>query len=1229
MSSSAPPQLQWEQRQGYRLARLAVPAGGRTGFTLLPPQATGIWFSNQLSYDRSQENQNLLNGSGVAAGDFDGDGLCDLYFCNLEGPSALYRNLGGWKFQDLTQAAGVGCTHQASRGAAFADLDGDGWLDLIVTSLLGPNAYLRNDGQGRFRDLTEQAGLVLPRVGCESVAIGDVDGDGDLDIYITNNGDNSILRSGGTFSVRLIAGKPVVSGRHAQRLRIVGGLLLELGPPDVLYLNDGQGRFTPASWTDGRFRTADGQPLKDAPRDLGLSVTVRDLTGDGAPDLYVCNDFQTPDRFWINDGQGRFQALADEAIRTMPHFSMAVDVADIDHDGDDDIMLSDMLSRFQRLRMTQIGATNPPLAHLTEWTDRYQARRNVLLLNRGDGTYADIANYAGVDASDWTWTVAFMDVDLDGYEDLLISNGHAYDTQDLDTAEKEPPPPDRLSSSMRGGKQLKDFPPLPTPNFAFRNLGNWIFQEMGAAWGFNSSNVSHGMALADLDTDGDLDVVVNCLWLPALVYRNESSAPRLAVRLKGKPPNTAGINAKITVRGGAVPVQTQEMMCGGYYLSSGEPLRVFAAGSLTNRMTIEVTWRSGWRSVVSNALPNHIYEIDEAAAQPPAPNPNPNPAQAVQPLFADVTDRLNHTHTDPAFDDLDRQPLLPKLLSRLGPGVAWVDLDGDGQDELVLGAGRGHGLAVFRTDGQGRFSRVAWPGGDLPGADDYVGLAAWSPGSGRRVLLAAVARYESDQPPAGTLLQLELSSTSLRPAGQVSLADSPGPVAVADVDGDGDLDVFVGGRVRAGRYPEPASSALYRNTGGQLEPDPTHKALLQDVGLVSSAVFTDLNNDGWPELVLACEWGPVKIFRNEAGQLVPWDWRLTWADTDVHTAPHKAILTLSQLTGWWHSVAAGDFDGDGRLDLVAGNWGLNSSYYTPSPDRPVRIYYGDFDGNSSVDLLEAYTDWETGRIVQRRDLGFLCKGLPLLRTRFPTHRSFSYADAQAVLGDAAATARQVVANLLASVLLLNRGDRFEVRPLPPEAQWAPALGLAVADFDGDGHEDVFLSQNFFAMRLEEPRLDAGRGLLLRGDGSGRLVPVPGQESGLKIYGEQRGCAVADFDHDGRPDLVVTQNSDRTRLFHNRRARPGLRVRLNGGPGNPTGLGAVVRLAFGQRLGPAREVHGGGGYWSQDSALTVLATPEQPTALQVRWPGGRLTTSTIPPGAKQLSLEPDGTLRLLR
>src|SRR5439155_16009893 len=302
---------------------------GHSGFTLLRPDETQIRFTNTLSYAHAQTNQNLLNGAGVAAGDFDGDGLCDLYFCNLESANALYRNLGNGQFEDVTARAGVDCTNQASRGAVFADIDGDGRLDLIVSSLGGPNACFLNRGEGRFENVTEAAGLVL-KAGGHSLTLADIDGDGDLDLYIANYGEISILRSGGAISVRNVNGKDVVTGRYASRIKIINGHMIEVGEPDALYLNDGHAHFTRASWTDGTFLTSDGKPLKTAPADLGLSAMFRDINGDGFPDLYVCNDFHTPDRIWINDGKGHFRALPDRALRSTSQFSMGVDFADID-----------------------------------------------------------------------------------------------------------------------------------------------------------------------------------------------------------------------------------------------------------------------------------------------------------------------------------------------------------------------------------------------------------------------------------------------------------------------------------------------------------------------------------------------------------------------------------------------------------------------------------------------------------------------------------------------------------------------------------------------------------------------------------------------------------------------------------------------------------------------------------------------------------------------------------
>jgi len=1202
--------LVWEQRDGYRIAQLSVPATGRSGLTLLTPQQTGVFFTNQLSWERGLDNQNLFNGSGVCAGDFDGDGLPDLYFCNLEGPSGLFRNLGSFKFENVTWACGVACTNQASRGATFADLNGDGWLDLLVTSVSGPNACLLNDGRGHFQDATASAGLVLWKTGCETATLADIDGDGTLDLYIANYGERKFTRDGGSISVRMVNGKPHVMGRLGQRLKIVDGVYVEYGVPHALFLNDGRCHFRPVSWTDGAFLNEVGQPLKEAPRDFGLTATFRDLNGDGAPDLYVCNDFQTPDRIWINDGKGHFRALPDLAIRTMCQFSMAADFADIDRDGLDDILTLDMLSRSHRLRLTQLRAVNPSPALVGEKTDRQQARRSVLQLNRGDATYADIANYAGVDACDWAWSVAFLDVDLDGFEDALVVNGFPYDAEDLDLLQEKGNAMNRFAN-LRGSNEPRNHPPLLTPNYLFRNRGDRTFEEVGARWGFNSTNICYGIALADLDNDGDLDVIVSCLWQPPLIYRNESTAPRVAVRLKGKAPNTQGIGAKIIVRGGAVPEQHQEMQCGGRYLSSDQPMRVFAAGTLTNKLTIEVKWRSGLRSYISEAEPNCMYEIDENFAS--AAPPDSKPDRSSFSYFEDLSERLGHTHEDPPFNDLARQPHLHRFFSRLGPGVAWFDVDGDGRDELILGAGRSRSLTVFSADGKGGFTRQESPVWKASLPDDATGIAGWTPVPGQRALLVAVSRYETEDPAASpAVLRYDLAGGASAPVAAFATPPdliSPGPLAVADYDGDGQLDVFVGGRIIPGRYPEASASKLFRNAGGELVLDEVNSAVLKNIGLVSGAVFSDLDGDGFPELVLACEWGPVRVFKNNRG----------------HFREATAELGLTNFTGWWNGVTTGDIDGDGRLDIIASNWGLNSSYHRPSAEEPLRFYYGDFDDNGTVEILETEFDAESGRLAPRRHLGFLSMGWPLLRTRFSTYRQFSMADINTVLGEALPKARQVQATTLASMLFLNRSDHFEAVELPAEAQFAPAFGVCVADLDGDGNEDVFLSQNFFAMSPDERRLDAGRGLWLRGDGTGRLTPVPGQISGVKVYGEQRGSALADFDEDGRVDLVVSQNSGATKLYHNIGAKPGLVVRLHGAPGNPTGVGASLRLIFGQKAGPVREIHAGSGYWSQDSAVQVLAMPAVPSGLWVRWPGGQTTTSVVPPAAKSLVVEPGGTV----
>jgi hypothetical protein len=438
-------------------------------------------------------------------------------------------------------------------------------------------------------------------------------------------------------------------------------------------------------------------------------------------------------------------------------------------------------------------------------------------------------------------------------------------------------------------------------------------------------------------------------------------------------------------------------------------------------------------------------------------------------------------------------------------------------------------------------------------------------------------------------------------------------LALGDVDGDGVLELFAGGQVVPGRYPVPASSQLLRQVEGRWSPDAENSRTLTNVGLVNGAVWSDLDGDGLPELLLACEWGPLKFFRNDRGKLTPWNPRVkpksdALANSQLGTR-NPEPETLGDLSGLWQSVTTGDFDGDGLLDIVAGNWGLNSPWRAP-PERPLTLFYGDLAGREATDILECEFDSQRGQLVPRPLRDALAAAAPWIAERFPTHAAWSRATAAEVMSDRRDKMRELSAATLSSAVLLNRKDHFEFISLPVEAQFAPTFGVCVADFDGDGFEDIFLAQNFFDFRAEDSRLDASRGLLLRGDGKGGFAPVPGQLSGIKVYGEQRGAAVADFDRDGRADLVVTQNGSATKLIRNSGARPGLRVRLAGPPGNPDGVGAVVRLKFARGWGPARELHAGSGYWSQDSACAVLGTPDRPEAIQVSWPGSRRTEQAI-------------------
>ena len=1190
--------LEWEEKSGYRKLKLSVPSKGRPGFSSMPIIQLGVRFTNQVSRATLVKRSNLMNGSGVALGDVNGDGLCDIYFCRLEGANELYLNQGGWKFSLATKENGVTCANYLTRGAAFVDIDADNDLDLLLTTFRKGARCLVNDGKGYFTDVTNKSGLASKTSGT-TLALGDIDGDNDLDLYVANFGELALLRDGGSFAVRKLGDRSVVTGLHAKRLKIIDGKIVEFGEADAFYQNDGKGLFRKIPWRENKFLDHNGNRIAE-PLDFGLCAQIRDINGDGYPDIYVCNDFQTPDRLWLNNGGGVFREAGPKSIRSVSYASMGVDFADIDMDGELDFFVAEMLSRNPVTRLLKISPNTPKAPDPKDVLSRLQVARNTMFWNRGDGTFAEVGRYAGVEATDWSWQPVFMDIDLDGYQDLLVTNGHLHDVNDRDSIAKY----SRLSKVKREQVGALMFPPFETSNVAYRNLGNFRFEEMSREWGVNSLQMSHGIATGDLDNDGDMDLVINCLNQPALIYRNNVISPRVAVRLKGLAPNTGGVGARITVVVGNMR-QTQEVIAGGRYLSGDQAARTFAIGGRQVNSSIEVVWPSGQFSFINNPEPNCLYEVIEAVSGLPSENELSNVEES--PFFEDASRLLNYTHSENLYDDTLLQPLLTRRLDRSGPGLGWFDYDGDGDEDLLIGASSGSSIAIYQNLGDGRFGQIASASGlKVPG--DVVSVSGWVNGAGVRQWLAAISNYESPQ--LNAQMRSFRKSVGIGVSGKLLGDTMPGPIAVSDIDADGDLDVFVGGRTVTGHYPQASVSALFINNDDGLSL--SSGVLSGSHGIVNGAVFSDLDTDGYPELILATEWGPVRVFKNQEGKFIE--------ITDA--------LGLAGLTGLWQGVATGDFDGNGKIDIVATNWGLNSSL-KPNVINPPRLYYHFSESSDPTSLILGVWDESISAYLPTRNLNQLFKGYPGLRGVFKSYREFAMAGVIKLSDYHVAPPMSLTAVVLQSMVFLNQNERFEARPLHPEAQLSPAFGVSVGDLDGDGVDDLFLAQNFSAFPTNEDRNDAGRGLWLRGIGNANFTPVRGQESGIAIYGDQRGSALADYDGDGKLDLVVAQNGGQTRLFRNNKAKPGLRIRLSGSKRNPDAIGSAARLLFGRPpsfvRGTWREWQLGSGYGSQEGLVKVFAVPESPVAIEVRWVGGEVTITSLPAGLKEATLASDGKI----
>jgi hypothetical protein len=1074
-------------------------------FELLSSDITHIDFVNQLSYDADFNiftYRNFYNGGGVAIGDINNDGLPDIFLVGNMVPSRLYLNKGNFQFEDITEKSGINKIGKWSTGVTMADVNGDGLLDIYVCNsgdIKGDhkqNELYINNGNLTFTERAKEYGIGVNGYSTHAVFF-DYDHDGDLDLFILSNSFKAI----GSFNLQ--------SNERNVRDPLGG---------QKLFRNDG-GHFTDVSKQAGIYGSVIG---------FGLGVSVGDVNGDGWDDIYVSNDFFERDYLYINNKDGTFKESLEDQMKSISNASMGADLADINNDGYPDIFATDMLPENEARLKTNTTFENWDKYQLDLKNDYYhQFTRNTLQLNNGNGTFSEIGRLAGVHATDWSWGALITDLDNDGFKDIFIANGIYNDLTNQDyiqhLSNRDVMGSVFTDNGMNYKKLIDSMPSQAIPNYAYHNNGNLAFTNKAKEWGLDQPGFSNGSAYGDLNNDGALDLVVNNVNMPAFVYRNNGRKlypgnKFLKVILQGEGKNRFGIGTQVTVYYNHT-LSYQEQMPSRGFESSVDPRLNFGLGKTKVIDSVIVNWPDGKQKLLKGVMPNQTITVKQSESMLPK-KPNNKPAMAKS-LFEQSADNygIDFVHKEDDFSDFDREKLIFQMHSTDGPRMAKGDVNGDGLEDIYICGAKDQAGVLYIQTKAGRFKRSNEKLFEKDkGSEDTDCLFFDADGDGDLDLYVCSGGSEFSANSTELIDRLYINdgkghftkSPQVLPSFQF---ESSSCVTAADFDGDGDQDLFVGVRLKPGKYGYPCKGYILQNNGKGVFTDVTDKVApgLKELGMVTDAKWFDYDRDGKPDLVICGEYMPVRIFHNEGGFL-----------KDV-----TREAGLNNSNGWWNRLQIADIDGDGYPDIVAGNHGLNSRFKA-SREKPVTMYVGDFSGNGNIEqIVCTYNGDKQYPMVLRHDL---VGELPYLKKKYLRYAQYKEQTMEDIFGkEQLQKADKLEAyEMRSSVIMNNRNGTFTMKPLPVEAQFSTVFGLVIKDFDGDGKKDILLGGNFYQSKPEAGIYDASYGLLLKGDGKGDFKAMPPQSSGIVIKGAVRD--ITEIKAGKKKLLIVAKNNDKTEIL---------------------------------------------------------------------------------------------------